>query len=131
MCVLALALGLAQPISTVAWFEGAHATLEQAALHEKAMEQGDLHHHGHDLETSLSRYPANAETLDARNAELGPGDPSFEPLYFVLCGSPDFLKAATIERPAVRAVGEARPVVSPQTVLERQHFPPVPQRPPI
>src|SRR5918997_4989292 len=45
-CVLALFVIVAQPVASLAWLGGAHATPEQAALHEEAVEAGLPHHHG-------------------------------------------------------------------------------------
>ncbi len=43
---LALFVVVAQPVASLAWLGGAHATPEQAALHEEAVEAGHTHHHG-------------------------------------------------------------------------------------
>src|SRR4028119_1697025 len=67
---LALFVVVAQPVASLAWLGGAHATLGQAALHEEAVEHGYTHHHGEsahhahnppqgDAETS-ARYPVSA-----------------------------------------------------------------------
>src|SRR5918998_3200080 len=45
-CVLALFVVVAQPVASLAWLGGAHATPEQAALHDEAVEAGLPHHHG-------------------------------------------------------------------------------------
>ena len=44
--VLALFVVISQPVASVAWLGGMHATLEQAALHQAAVEHGHYHHHG-------------------------------------------------------------------------------------
>src|SRR3712207_629048 len=43
---LVLIVVLAQPVASFAWLGEAHATIEQAALHESAVEHGHYHHHG-------------------------------------------------------------------------------------
>lgn len=44
--VLALFVVVAQPVASLAWLDGEHATLEQTALHEAAVDLGNHHHHG-------------------------------------------------------------------------------------
>jgi hypothetical protein len=43
---LVLIVVLAQPVASLAWLGGAHATIEQVILHEEAIEHGHYHHHG-------------------------------------------------------------------------------------
>ena len=43
---LVLIVVLAQPAASLAWLGGAHATIEQATLHEEATEHGHYRHHG-------------------------------------------------------------------------------------
>src|SRR3712207_5927252 len=45
-CVLALMLVLAPPVASFAWLAGAHATIEQVALHEVSLQHEHTDHHG-------------------------------------------------------------------------------------
>src|SRR4028119_2310290 len=69
-CALALFVAVAQPVASLAWLGGAHATLAPAALREEAVEHGYAPHHGEsghhahdppqgDAEAS-ARYPVSA-----------------------------------------------------------------------
>ena len=44
--LLALCVVLSQPVASLAWLGGAHANLEQAAVHQAAVDHGHNHHHG-------------------------------------------------------------------------------------
>jgi len=132
-CVLALLVIVAQPVASLAWLGGAHATLEQAALHEEAVGYGYTHHHG----------------AAARHAHDPPqGDDETDARYLVSALGPEFVSAAPYVGPfqnllrtllqAMLAVlpdapppGDASRVASLPEHLPSQHSPPVPHRPPV
>ena len=132
-CVLALFVVVAQPVASLAWLGGAHATPEQAALHEAAVEHGHAHHHGAsahhahdapqgDAETS-ARYPVSA--LGPEFTSAAPHAGPFQDLLQTL--SQGMLAMA----PDTPSPGDPAGGASLAEKLPSQHSPPVPQRPPI
>ena len=132
-CVLALFVAVAQPVASLAWLGGAHATLEQAALHEEAVEHGYTHHHGEsghhaqdplrgDAETT-AHYPVSA--LGSEFASAAPRAGTFQDLLQTL------LQAMLVVPPDAPSPGEAPCSASLVGGLRSQHSPPVPHRPPI
>lgn len=132
-CVLALLVLVAQPVASLAWLGGAHATPEQAALHEAAVEHGYTHHHGAsghgaqepprgDDETEAHVPPS---TLGSEFASAAPHAGPFQDLLQTL------LQAILIVPPDAPSPGGAPRGVSPAENLPSQHSPPVPHRPPM
>jgi hypothetical protein len=132
-CVLALLVIVAQPVASSAWLGGAHATLEQVALHEAAVEHGYTHHHGEsghhaqdplrgDAETT-AHYPVSA--LGSEFASAAPRAGTFQDLLQTL------LQAMLVVPPDAPSPGEAPCSASLVGGLRSQHSPPVPHRPPI
>src|ERR671913_1755639 len=78
--LLALCVVVSQPVASLAWLGGAHATLEQAALHQAAVEQGHNPHHG-----TLEHHEHQPQHTDDKTdvhfsrSILGPGFPSAAP----------------------------------------------------
>jgi hypothetical protein len=131
-CVLALFVAVAQPVASLAWLGGAHATPEQAALHEEAIEHGYTHHHGAsghhahgpprgDDET-IAHVPQTALGQDLASAATHAGP--FQDLLQTL------LQAMLVAPPDAHSPGEAPSGVSLAEDLKSQHSPPVPHRPP-
>jgi hypothetical protein len=126
---LVLVVVLAQPVASLAWLGGAHATIEQASLHEEAIEHGLYHHHGapqhHDHQPSSGAGKADAQF--SRTA-LGPVYASA-----ALYTGPfnDLLQAALTMPPDVPSLDNPPRCVSLAEVVLCQHSPPVPHRPPI
>jgi len=132
-CVLALFVAVAQPVASLAWLGGAHATLEQAALHEAAAEHGYTHHHGAsahqahkpprgDDETDL-HVPRPALEQDFASAVTHAGP--FQDLLQTL------LQAMLVAPPDAPSPDAAPNGPSLAEGLTPQHSPPVPHRPPI
>ncbi len=131
--VLALFVVVAQPVASLAWLGGAHATPEQAALHEEAVEAGHTHHHGepgHHAHEPLrgdggtdAHFPRPALGQDFASAALHAGP--FQDLLQTL------LQAMLVVPPDVPSPGGAPRGVSLAEDFLSQHSPPVPHRPPI
>lgn len=132
-CVLALFVAVAQPVASLAWLGGAHATLEQAALHEEAVEHGYPHHHGGsghhshkpprgDDETDAHvPRPALGQDFASAATHAGP----FQDLLQTL------LQAMLVAPPDAPSPDAAPDGPSLADGLTSQHSPPVPHRPPI
>ena len=127
---LVLIVVLAQPVASIAWLGGAHATIEQATLHEEATEHGHYRHHGA-LKHHEHRSSGGAGKTDAQFSRTTHG--------------PVFASAATYSGPfqdllqaALTALSDA-PSPEPHptrcaalaVVILCQHSPPIPHRPPI
>ena len=131
--VLALIVVVAQPVASFAWLGGAHATLEQAALHEAAVEQGDYHHHGtlehHEHQPMHTDYTTD---VHFSRSILGPGFASAAPYSGP---SQDLLQtlfqAMLVVLADTPSPGEQLRHGSPAKDLLSQHSPSVPHRPPI
>lgn len=131
-CVLALFVAVAQPVASLAWLGGAHATLEQATLHEAAVEHEYTHHHGasarhadppQGLDEMSAHYPVSA--LGPEFASAAPHAGSFQDLLQTL------LQAMLVVLPDAPPPGEAPRSTSLADELPSQHSPPVPHKPPI
>jgi hypothetical protein len=129
-CALVLIVVLAQPVASLAWLGGAHATIEQATLHEEAVEHAHYHHHGalqHHEHRPSGGADKKTDTQFSRTA-LGPvyasaatyTGPFQDLLQAMLTISPD---APVLDKPP-RCASLAEVVLC-------QHSPPVPHRPPI
>jgi hypothetical protein len=131
--VLALFVVLAQPVASLAWSGGAHATLEQAALHEAAVDLGNFHHHhgapGGASESHDQPPDRDGET-DTQMSQVKVG-PEFAPAAPHAASFQDLLQAALLLAPEA-SIPDAPPRYAPSAgVVPSQHTPPVPHRPPI
>jgi hypothetical protein len=126
---LVLIVVVAQPVASLAWLGGAHATIEQATLHEEATEHGHYHHHSppqhHEYQPG-----GGAGKTDTRFSRT-----AFEPVFASAAtnaGPFQDLLQATLTMPR-----DARPPDIPprcaslSEIVLCQHSPPVPHRPPI
>jgi hypothetical protein len=132
-CVLALFVAGAQPVASLAWLAGAHATPEQAALHKAAVEHGYTDHHGApghhahepprgDDETyAHASGPALGQDFASASTHAGPLQNLLQTL----------LQAMLVAPPDAPSPGEAPRGASPADGLPSQHSPPVPDRPPV
>ena len=131
--VLALIVVLAQPVSSLAWLGGAHATPQQAALHEASVEHGDYHHHGalghHEHQPAERDDKTDVRfsraTLGPEVAYVAPYAGSFQDLLQTL------LQAMLAVLPDAPSPGEEPRHASLTEAVPSQHSPSVPHRPPI
>ena len=132
VCVLALFLIVAQPVASLAWLGGAHATPEQAALHDEAVEAGLPHHgesgpyahespRGDDETDAHVPRPALGQDFASAAPHAGP----FQDLLQTL--SQGMLAMA----PDTPSPGDPSDGASLAEDLPSQHSPLVPHRPPI
>ena len=126
---LVLIVVLAQPVASLAWLGGAHATIEQASLHEEATKHGHYHHHGalrhHDHQPSSGAGKSDTQisrtALGLVYASAAPYTGPFHDLLQTALTTP--LDAPSPDNPP-RCVSLVEVVLC-------QHSPPVPHRPPI
>jgi hypothetical protein len=131
--VLALFVVVAQAVAFLAWLGGAHATPEQAALHEAAVEAGHTHHHGESGHLAHEPPRGDGETdahvprpaLGQDFASAAPHAGPFQDLLQTL--SQGMLAMA----PDTPSPGDPAGGASLAEKLPSQHSPPVPHRPPI
>ena len=132
-CVLALFVAVAQPGASLAWLGGAHATPEQAAAHEEAVEHGYTYHHG-ESGHHAHEPPRGDDGTDAHvpQSALGQDFASpathagpFQDLLQTL------LQAMLVAPPDAPSPDAAPGGPSLAEGLTSQHSPPVPHRPPI
>jgi hypothetical protein len=133
--VLALMVVVAQPVASFAWLGGAHATLEQYALHQTAVEHGEFHHHssapGHHEHGasegggSKTDVRFSGATLGQEVAYAAPYAGSFQDLLQTLLQA-----TLTVPPRALSPDGPPRSAPIAEDVPS-QHSPPVPHRPPI
>lgn len=131
--VLAHFVVAAQPTASLAWLGGSHVTLEQAALHEAAVERGHVHHHG---VAGHHEHPSAQENdrADDRSyrATLGPEFASAAPHAGLAQDLFQTLPRATLEAPPdVPPSGDRPRRLAPAEDVPSQHSPTVPHRPPI
>jgi hypothetical protein len=131
--VLALVVVVSQPIASLAWLGGMHATLEQAALHEAAVAHGHNHHHGaleHHEHPPLERD--DTTEVHFSRSILGPefasAAPYAGPLQDLL---QTLLQAMLAVLAATPSPGEQPRHASLAEDVSSQHSPSVPHRPPI
>jgi hypothetical protein len=132
-CALALFVVVAQPVASLAWLGGAHATPEQAALHDEAVEAGLPHHHGESGHRAHEPPRGSSETdahvpqpsLGQDFASAAPHAGLFQNLLQAL--SQGMLATA----PDTPSPGDPAGGASLAEDLPSQHSPPVPHRPPI
>jgi hypothetical protein len=131
--LLALLVVVSQPIASLAWFGGTHATLDQAALHEAAVANGHNHHHG-----TLAHHEHQPMHTDDKTdvhfsrsipgqdfASAAPYAGLFQDLLQTLFQA---MLAVLGDTPSP---GEQPRQPSPAKDLPSQHSPSVPHRPPI
>jgi hypothetical protein len=131
--LLALLVVVSQPIASLAWFGGMHATLEQATLHEAAVEHGHNHHHG--TLTHHEHQPMHTEDktdVHCSRSILGPQFASAAPYAGTF---QDLLQtifqAMLVVLADTPSPGDPSRGASLAEDLPSQHSPPVPHRPPI
>jgi hypothetical protein len=131
--LLALCVVVSQPVASLAWLGGTHATLEQAALHQAAVEQGHNHHHGtlehHDHQP---QHTNDKTDVHFSRSILGPEFPSAAPY----AGSFQDLLQTLLQVTLTVPPGVLWPDDPPRSAplvedVPSQHSPPVPHRPPI
>jgi hypothetical protein len=131
--LLALCVVVSQPVASLAWLGGAHATLEQAALHQAAVEQGHNPHHG-----TLEHHEHQPQHTDDKTdvhfsrSMLGPGFPSAAPY----AGSFQDLLQTLLQVTLTVSLGVLWPddrlrFAALAEDVPSQHSPTVPHRPPI
>jgi len=131
--VLALIVVVSQPVASLAWLGGAHATLEHAALHQAAVAHGHNHHHGtleHHEHQPMHRD--NKTDVHFSRSILGPEFVAATPYAVTF---QDFLQTLFQAMLAVLAdtpsPGEQPRQAPLAKDLPTQHSPAVPHRPPI
>jgi hypothetical protein len=125
---LMLIVVLAQPVASLAWLGGAHATIEQAILHHEAVEHAHYYHHGapqhHEHQASGA-----AGKPDTRFSPTAPG-PVFASAATYAGPFQDLLQASLIVSPDAPSPNILSRCASLAEVVICQHSPPVPHRPP-
>jgi hypothetical protein len=128
--VLALVVVLSQPVASLAWLGGAHATLDQVALHQAAVAHGHNHHHG-TLEHQPEHKDGKTDVHFSRSI-LGQEFVSATPYAGTFQGLLQTLFQAMLAVLADTPLpGEQPRHGSPAKDLPSQHSSSVPHRPPI
>jgi len=126
---LVLLVVLAQPVASLAWLGGAHATFQQVAFHEEAVEHGHYHHHGV-LQHNEHQPSGGSGKTNVQFSWTVPG-PVFASAATYTGPFQDLLQAAlTMPPDALSPDKVSRCALLAEAVL-CQHSPPVPHRPPI
>jgi hypothetical protein len=131
--VLALFFVVSQPVASLAWLGGMHATLDQAALHQAAIAHGHNHHHG-----ALEHHEHQPEYRDEKTdvhfsrsilgSDFASAAPYAGPFQDLLQTLFQAMLAVLADTPSP----DAQPHhTSPAKELPSQHSPSVPHRPPI
>jgi hypothetical protein len=130
--VLGLFVVIAQPVASLAWLSGVHVTLEQAAVHQAAVEHGHNHHHG-----ALGQHehqPAERNETDVHSPRSTHG-PEFASAASYAGPFQDLLQTLLQATLAVlldtSSPGDPSRGASLAEELPSQHSPPVSHRPPI
>ncbi len=127
--ILALIVVLAQPVASLAWLGGTHATLEQAISHEAAVELGHYHHHG-----ALGHHEHQPADRDGETDTLllqVTAGPEFTPAAPHAASFQDLLQVALPVTPKASMPDGPPRYAPPAGVVPSQHSPPVLHRPPI
>ena len=131
--VLALVVIVSQPVASLTWLGGMHATLEQAALHQAAVAHGHNHHHG-----ALEHHEHQPEHRDGKTdvhfsrSILGPEFPSAAPYAGTFQDLLQTLfQAMLVVLADTPSPGEQSRHTSLAESISSQHSPSVPHRPPI
>ena len=131
-CVLALFVVVSQPVASLAWLGGAHATPEQAALHDEAVEAGHNHHHGgsghHAHEPGGSSETVAHVPRPSLGQDFASAAPHAGPFQDLLQTLSQGMLAMAPDTPSP---GDPAGGASLAGNLPSQHSPPVPHRPPI
>lgn len=126
---LVLVVVLAQPVTSLAWLGGVHATIEQASLHEEAIEHGYYHHHG------APQHHGHQPSSDAGKTDAQFSRTALGPVYAsaAIYVGPfnDLLQAALTTPPDAPSPDNPPRCVSLAEAVPCQHSPPVPHRTPI
>jgi hypothetical protein len=126
---LVLIVILAQPVASLAWLGGAHATIEQATLHEVATEHGHYHHHG------APQHHEHRPSSDAGKSDAEFSQTVLGPVYASAAthfGPFQDLLQATLTIPPDPPTPDNPPrCASLAEAVLCQHSPSVPHRPPI
>jgi hypothetical protein len=132
-CAVSLALVLAQPVASLAWLAGAHATIEQIVLHETALEHGHAHHHGGHRHGEQYTSPMPHSPPEHSGAELTSVGLSLvlSPAAASAGSYHDVLQGSLTAPPHVVPTTNLWHLDPSMDILFQQHFPPVPHRPPI
>ena len=131
--VLALVVVVSQPVASLTWLGGMHATLEQAALHQAAVAHGHNHHHGA-LEQPEHQPEHRDDKTDVHFSRsiLGPeftsAAPYAGPFQGLLQTLFQAMLAVLAETPSPGDLSRGASLVED---LPSQHAPSVPHRPPI
>jgi hypothetical protein len=126
---LVLIVVLAQPVASLAWLGGAHATIEQVTLHEEAIEHGHYHHHGA-LQHHEHRPSGGAGKTDTQFSSTALG-PVYASAAFYTGPFHDLLQATLTMPPGAPSPDNLPRCASLAEAVLCQHSPPVPHRPPI
>lgn len=126
---LMLIVVLAQPVASLAWLGGVHATIEQAILHDEAVEHGHYYHHGVPQHHE-HRASGGAGKPDTRFSPPAPG-PVFTSAAAFAGPFQDLLQASLTVLPDAPSPNILSRCASLAEVVICQHSPPVPHRPPI
>jgi hypothetical protein len=127
--VLALVVVLAHPVASLTWLSGTHATPEQVALHDAAVEHGYYHHHGSTGHHEHQPGGQDGKT-DARFSRVTAGT-EFTPAAPHAATSQDLLQAALAVVPQAFPPDGPPRYAATAGIVPSQHSPPVPHRPPI
>jgi hypothetical protein len=126
---LVLVVVLAQPVASLAWLGGAHATIEQAYLHEETTTHGQYHHHGA-LQHHEHRPSGGAGKTDTQFSRTALG-PVYTSAAIYTGPFHDLLQAALTTPPNAPSPDNPPRCASLAEVVLCQQSPPVPHRPPI
>jgi hypothetical protein len=131
--VLALVVIVSQPVASLTWLGGMHATLEQAALHQAAVAQGHNHHHGAlEQPEHQPEYRDDKTDVHFSRSIFGPEFTSAAPYAGPFQGLlQTLLQAMLAMLPATPLPGEQSRHTSLAESISSQHSPSVPHRPPI
>jgi hypothetical protein len=120
---------LSQPVASLAWLGGTHATLEQAVIHEAALEHGHYHHHG--APGHHEHQPGDKDGKTGTWLSQGTVGPEFTPAAPHAAPFQDLLQAALTVVPKAPVPDGPSRYAAPAGVVPSQHSPPVLHRPPI
>jgi hypothetical protein len=131
--VLALLVVVSQPVASLAWLGGMHATLEQAALHEAAVAHGHNYHHGaSEHYEHQSMHKDDTADLHVSRSILGPEYASASPYAGTFQDLLQTLfQAMLVVLADTPSPGDPSRGASLAEDLPSQHSPSVPHRPPI
>jgi hypothetical protein len=127
--VLALFVVVSQPLASLAWLGGMHATLEQASLHQAAVAHGHNHHHGalehHQHTDDKTDVHFSRSILGPEFASAAPYEGTFQDLLQTL------FQAMLVVLADTPSLGDPSRGALLAEELPSQHSPSVPHRPPI